>query len=706
MGLKFLPLLFFASGCLAFDGPERLERDLCFIQQWECSPCRNFPVSYNNVLEGGYILMPNSRMGDPGELAFGFASTPPYYNWNLRCEFLPRFEVSGSYRVFRGVDDPLLSPHGFGDFSDKGLNLKFAPFLPEDSDYRLPGIAIGWNDCLGTKSFQSKYVVLTQVLPALNLEGSFGYGWERIRGLLGGVAFYPFRNWGGMWLEGLSLTAEYDAIHYDCDPHPHGRDQRSKINYGLKYRYLDAIDLTFAEVRGKKFSFAASAFYNFGCTEGFVPKIDDPLPYSCPKNFEEVGPYRPMDLFLHEIVQAFCTQGFYVERIITYYDSCQLKTLKITVENEKYWQECEVRNRLTSILTALLPDDVDQVYVVQTVLGMPIQEYRFFGEYLRGHLQDNISDYELALISPLEEVSCNDTLAPRVLYSRDLPWLEPALLPRFHSYFGSSRGKFKYGAGITAEFDGQVPWCNINYRLQLGYLLFSYLKTASDVDILNPSQLINVHTQIITYEKQRGVLVDEFYLQKNMAIGGGHYSRLSAGYFNPMYIGLDFEYIYYPVCSPFAIGFDAAVVRRRTFNGLGWTNNIRKLNGYIPTYVPFLGTQAFVDLYYDWRATDLAFEVNLGKFLARDWGARFQVARQFPSGLKLFFWYTWTNGNDHLNGSIYYDKGIGLSMPLDVFMTCSSKTRFGFEMSAWLRDVGYRTPAGDRLYDLIYYERQ
>ena len=45
-------------------------------------------------------------------------------------------------------------------------------------------------------------------------------------------------------------------------------------------------------------------------------------------------------------------------------------------------------------------------------------------------------------------------------------------------------------------------------------------------------------------------------------------------------------------------------------------------------------------------------------------------------------------------------------MPLDIFLTCSSKTRFGYEMSAWLRDVGYRTPAGERLYNMIYYERQ
>lgn len=432
--------------------------------------------------------MPNSRMGETGELALGFASTPPYYNWNLRCEFLPRFEVSGNYRVFRGVDDPILSPHGFGDFSDKGVNLKLAPFLPEDSDYRLPGIAIGWNDCLGTKAFQSKYVVLTQVVPNLNLEGSFGYGWERIRGLFGGIAFYPFRTWGGIWLDGLSLTAEYDAVHYDCDPHPNGREQKWKINYGVKYRFLDTFDLTFSEIRGSKFGFAASAFYNFGNTYGFVPKIDDPLPYNYPKDFEEIGSYRPVDLFLQEITQAFCTQGFYVERILTYYDSCQLKTLKITFENERYWQECEVRDRITHILSALLPDDVDQVFAVQTIRGIPIQEYRFLGDYLRGYLCDTISDYELALISPLEEVTCNDSIAPLLLYTRDLPWLEPALLPRFHSYFGSSRGKFKYGAGITAEFDGQLPWLNLNYRLQLGYLLFSYLKDASDVDILNPSR--------------------------------------------------------------------------------------------------------------------------------------------------------------------------------------------------------------------------
>jgi hypothetical protein len=173
-----------------------------------------------------------------------------------------------------------------------------------------------------------------------------------------------------------------------------------------------------------------------------------------------------------------------------------------------------------------------------------------------------------------------------------------------------------------------------------------------------------------------------------------------------MYFGVDLEYLYYPVCSPFAFGFDGAVFKRRTFTGLGFTNKIRKLDGFKPNYVNFIGSQFFLDLYYDWRAIDLAFRVSAGKFLANDWGASFEVARIFPSGMQIKFWYTWTNGNDHVNGSVYFDKGIGISMPLDIFLTCSSKTRVAYEMSAWLRDVGYRTPAGMRLYNGLYYERQ
>ncbi|MBX9804671.1 MAG: YjbH domain-containing protein, partial [Alphaproteobacteria bacterium] len=85
---------------------------------------------------------------------------------------------------------------------------------------------------------------------------------------------------------------------------------------------------------------------------------------------------------------------------------------------------------------------------------------------------------------------------------------------------------------------------------------------------------------------------------------------------------------------------------------------------------------------------------------------RTEISRYFPSGLRLGFWYTYTNGHDIINNQTYYDKGIFFSVPLDIFYTRSTRTRWGYGMSAWLRDVGASAYSGTELYELINQERQ
>src|SRR5262249_7842815 len=160
----------------------------------------------NNFLQGGYINMPSARMGEEGEIGFGVSSVPPYRIYNARCQALHFLEVTGNYRVFTGVEDPVFGRFGFGDFSDKGANIKFG-IKPEDSDYEFPGFALGFDDLFGTRAFRSTYFVMTKVWRDLSLNASIGYGWDRIKGFYGGVEWMPFRC-GPIWLlQGLSLVA-------------------------------------------------------------------------------------------------------------------------------------------------------------------------------------------------------------------------------------------------------------------------------------------------------------------------------------------------------------------------------------------------------------------------------------------------------------------------------------------------------------------
>ncbi len=691
----------------ASDFQDRLFNDMMIVDYWNKRISERLPVTYNHLLQGGYFNMPSARMGSEGEVGAGFSWVPPYHNYNLRCQFTDRLEVSGNYRVFRGVDDPVLTPLGFGDLSDKGANFKLSLFQAEDSDYTLPGIAIGFEDFMGTRSFKAQYAVITQVLLDYHLEASLGYGGGRIHGFFGGVSLMPFRRCQSALLKGISIAAEYDAIPYhdpELEKHPKGREKKSPINFGVKYRLWDMFDFSASYVRGKAWAFSTSVYYNLGTTKGFLPKIDKPLPYQSPVNIEPLGWRRPEDAMVQDLLYAMRVQGFDLLEASLFYTECAEKSLRLKVYNTFYRSESEVRERIVNLLACLVPNDIDRVIVVIEDEGFPIQEYRFHMEYLRAYAEQTIGPHELCILSPLCEVSFPGPCTEQLLFKhrRDLWNFE--VLPKTHTFFGSSRGKFKYALGVNAGLNGYI-FDDLFYSIRLGYIAFSDLEHLRGVDRLNPSQLPNVRTDIVRYYNQPGVTVDEGYLQKNWNLGKGWYTRAALGYFEEEYAGLASEILYYPLHHNWAIGIEGAAFKKRNYKGLGFTDKVRQYHGFIPFHRKFNFSQYFLDLYYTWPEAQLDFKAMIGKFLADDYGVRYEIARYFPSGLKISIWYTVTNGHDRINGSNYYDKGIAFSLPMDIFYTYSDRSRWSYGMSAWLRDVGVTAETGMKLYDLIREQR-
>lgn len=676
--------------------------DLSIVEYWNQRMCERLPVYYDFLLEGGLFAMPTARMGDDGELAFGYASTPPYRIYSARAQIHPQIEVTLNYRIFKGVDDPILSPLGFGDFSDKGANVKFAILKPEDSSYELPGVAIGFQDFLGTRAFKSRYIVLTKVFLDQGIEATLGWGEWRIKGFFGGVSLMPFKCFDvPCYFKNIALAAEFDATPYKdhhIEPHPKGRIKKSPINYGIKWRLFDSIDLSASYIRGDQFAFQASIFHNLGDTEGFVPKIEDPLPYRAPIIREPIGVLRPESFLAAEIASAFKRHGFNVLKIRLERGHCHEKIIRINAINLSWRSETDGRSRLAHLLGGLVPSDFEKAIVVVEDDMMPVQEYHFYLPYVKRFMDKEMGFTELSITTPMLEVTT--PFFGKTIYRKEKDWIDAYILPDFYSFFGSARGKFKYSLGVALALNGFLG-CDFYYSCVLTHRIADDLESIQDVDRLNPSQIINVKSDVINYFKQGGLQLEEFYLDKIWNLGQGYFFEGAIGYFDRMYAGLFTELLYYPVGSRFAIGIEGSLVKKRTTTGIGFTNKIRRLNGFTPVYENFTGHQGFLSLHYDFKEAELEFGIKAGRFLARDLGIRFDISRYFDSGLRLTFWYTQTNGRDRINGQIYYDKGVSISMPLDIFYTHSSRKRFTYGMSAWLRDVGQFISLKESLYERI-----
>jgi hypothetical protein len=534
----------------------------------------------------------------------------------------------------------------------------------------------------------------------LNLECSLGYGKERIRKWFGGITWIPFRGCSCSYIKDLAFVAEYDATAYKSpkrEHHPDGRTQKSPINYGLKYRLWDYLDFSVCYNKGEEFAYSCEAFYNFGMTNGFFPKINNPLPYTAPVNTQCLGPLRPTDVLVQDLVYPFDHQGFELQEVWLSYDFCGNKVLRLKVYNCMWRYENEVRDRINELVANLIPRDISEVVVTLVNDNWPVQEYRYPMEYVWRYAEKEICPYELFILTPMEEASKAICSRPCRLFKNNWDWWNMGIYPKTYSAFGSSRGKYKYLFGLHLSIDGFISE-GLYYSLLFGYSLFSNLGEISNVDRLNPSQIINVRTDTINYFKTERFTVDEAYIQKFWNIGCGWFGSMALGLFEEAYGGLAGEILYYPVDSNWAIGIDGAYLRKREYSGIGFTDLIRKLDGFQQTYRKYHGSQYFVSLYYNFPGMDIDVHFKAGKFLAHDWGVRSEFSRYYPSGMRLFFWYTYTDAKDYINGNRYQDHGAGITIPLDIFYTYSSRARWGYGMSAWLRDVGATANSGIPLY--------
>ena len=129
-------------------------------------------------------------------------------------------------------------------------------------------------------------------------------------------------------------------------------------------------------------------------------------------------------------------------------------------------------------------------------------------------------------------------------------------------------GSYKYAIGINAFVNGFF-WNDIYYSILVGYTAISNISTKGDFDRLNPSQLINVRSDLTHYLGHRGLSIDQAYAQKNWALGNGLYTRVAGGYFEVEYGGVAAEILYYPLKCPWAIGIEGANIEKAGIHGIG-----------------------------------------------------------------------------------------------------------------------------------------
>ncbi|WP_373999843.1 YjbH domain-containing protein [Massilia sp. AB1] len=658
--------------------------------------------------QSGYINMPSAVVEQDGDLSIGYSRDRPYGSFWATATVLPFLQVTGRYVSISGTPqftDPNLDPYwrNYGRYKDKVIDAKLR--LIEESG-AMPAIAVGATDVLGTGLFKGHYAVATKTFGAArNIEASVGYGGKRPDGVFGGVRWRPLA--APRW----ALVAEYDANDYsrDFEAASTGAAKRSKgPAVGLEYRW----GWLGAQIARQRDQFSANAYISIPFAEReFLPKLQEPAPFA-PKNpparvspeaWQSEGRHRA------ELIQALVKQNF--RNIRVEFDG---GTLKLTLTNSRITNLGRAVGRAARTALAFAPQGTRAIHVTYTRLEQPIATYEFFDlqrltDYLTGlagresFLQtvlvrystpaDMVTDDEPELLASVREegaglgVRVNQEGEMIQLRAEDREANRFRVAPRLAFFFNDPSGALRYEVSAVSNYDkrlGEGLYFNSALKLNL-------IENVTGVTQPSNSLLPHVRTDIAEYKRGGRFKLNRAMLNKYMTLDERLYARLSGGLYEEMYRGVGGQVLYLPKDKRWAADLSIDALEQRGFKGWFDKRDYRTVTalGALHYRLPY----------------DLTVTARAGRFLARDEGVRMEFKRRFRSGVEIGAWYTRTNGRDITSpgtpANPYNDKGIFLSVPLNIMLLADTQASAGFAIAPWTRDVGQMVFSPGDLYEVM-----
>jgi hypothetical protein len=689
---------------------------------WEPFPKIEFVNDFGGV---GLIQTPTARFAPDGQLHFGGSRVYPYERYFVTVQATPWLEATLRYS---SVDNRLYSdvPEFSGDqsYKDRGLDVKVK--LLDEGRIR-PALAIGARDFLGTGLFSSEYIVLNK--SGGPFDTSFGIGWGNLgsrghiknplrlisssfddRGQsvdLGGTlnnAYFKGRRiafFGGISYEtpipGLTAKVEYDPNDYQSEALGNRFDVDNPINIGLDYRLRSWLHVGASFERGNRVGLKLVLTTNFN-KRSRVPKIDPPAPplvrsvdeaqtggvSSPPMAALVQTPSAPLpsaeplqaaigkalpdpggDVDKSKLAAALSLQGSAL-----YAADFRSSSVTLYVAQSRYRNMATGLGRISRAAFSVLPEAyaaVTIVFVENGVETMAATVYR--------------SELEKALTPGR---GSTDELFARTEFSEAPLALDEAnyqqdMKPGF---FYSFRPGLRTTLGRPEQFILYQLFLRVNGTLELsrglsatGSLGFNISDNFDQLRIPSDSVLPRVRSDIKEYLREGRTSIPYLQADYNFNIAPGLYGHVYGGLLEEMFGGVGGEVLYRPYDANWAIGAELTYAKQRDYDQWFSFRDYKVLTGHVTGF-------------YHFETLQVDALVKAGRYLAKDWGATFQLSRTFKSGISVGAFATFTDVSAREFGEGRFDKGLFLSVPLDILYIRNVRSAIGVLWRPLIRDGG------------------
>ena len=654
----------------------------------------------------GLIEMPTAEVMQDGDLAFTASVFGPNFRYTGAFQVLPR--VYGGFRYSQIKNINGATGYLGGDTFDRSFDMHYQIF---DETSRRPAVAIGLRDFLGTGILSGEYFVATKSFGS-KLEVTGGLGWGRLAGRnsfsnpLGAISDRfktrpaGFTGRGGQieagnWFRGptspfagvkwkfsnqTTLFAEYSPDLYVRESVNTGINVSSPLNFGIEYRFKNGPKLKGYLIGGHEIGAQLSYVIN-----PKRPRISGGLETSprvvgtrdrlaiadwnnSAKGGGKAAVQRVVAARLSE--DGMKLQGFTMSG----------NKATVRVENNRWNNESQAAGRAARVMATTLPPEIEQFTVVFHERGVPISRV----VTQRSDLEELQFDYDGAWRTLARTDIADAYDQGRV---GELDDVYPVIETSFGPYLATSF--FDPNSPIRADFGAQLkaayrPAPGLTFSGRFRYPLIGNIDKSfrGSNSVLEP-----VRTNAVKYAKESNLEINTLSAEYIFRPGKDLFGRVSFGYLESMFGGISAELLWYPIASRLALGVELNYVKQRDFDMLLGFQDYGVTSGHASAYYDF--------------GNGFTTQIDVGRYLAGDYGATLGIDREFNNGFKVGGFFTLTNVSFADFGEGSFDKGLRFEVPVSWLTGRPSRKTIKQTIKPITRDGGARLAVTNRLYGFV-----
>ncbi len=653
---------------------------------------RSDPVNVSTYGTPGLVELPTAYMLDEGSLSFGVSLSGITLRNTATFQILPWLQGSFRYAITEDFGSQLDTRY------DRSFDIN-AQLLQETDTF--PAIAIGLRDFVGTGVLSSEYIVATkQISNDLSFTG--GIGWGRLAGrnsfdnplsILGlnsdtrdnVTTGFGGQVESGRWFQGqaslfgglewkvsddIRLQLEYSPDQYITEAEFSDLRINSPVNAALTYNYSDKISAKAYTIGGSQFGVQFALM--FDAKNRAIPGGREPAPTPItprPRNGAALYANDATALSGTLLENELAGEGITLHSFQT-----ENTTSIVNITNNRWDVEAQAAGRTARSMARALPPEIESFTVIFQERGVPVSSITTKRRDLEELEYDYDASWRTLARAQIADASQPGKAGPALSYD-----LGPYTAFSFFDPSSPIRADFGVQLGISYQ---TTP--GLTFDAQFRYPLAGNLDGS---DRESDSTIPRVRSESNRYAQESDFEVNRLTTEYLWRPAPETFARVTAGYLENQYGGLSAEMLWTPIESRFAFGAELNYVKQRDFDMLLGFQEYDVVTGHASAY-------------YD-LGNGFHTQVDLGRYLAGDWGGTLTVKREFNNGVKVGGYFTLTDVPFDDFGEGSFDKGLSLEIPLSFFTGRPSRRVLSQNIQPLLRDGGARLHVQNRLYPLV-----